>query len=150
MVKCGWTWDDNHRAWMESARHGTDDSRGWRTLCKRRKPWENHGKTIGQWWFNVTLLDFSSGKGANNFGKSPFYGWVNQLFLMAMFNGQLLVYQKVLVGGWKKVRQLRWLLLTKWKKIQMFQTTNQNLCYYLVVNYPRIINRFVHLRHFCG
>ena len=59
-------------------------------------PWQQRWK-IHQNWFNmIVMIALPSGKRLHNYGKSPFYSWVNQL-QMAMVNSQLFAYQRVQV-----------------------------------------------------
>ena len=44
---------------------------------------------------DITLTTVTSGKHTKNYGISPFYSWVYQLFIWAIFNSKLFVYQRV-------------------------------------------------------
>ena len=54
--------------------------------------WRSHifqrgfSPTTNQFWMGSTW-DLPSGKHRKSYGKSPFFPWVNQLFLWAIFNG---------------------------------------------------------------
>jgi hypothetical protein len=51
-------------------------------LVNIQKAMENIGKSQ----FLVEHMDLTSGKHTTDYGKSPFYSWVNQLFSMAISN----------------------------------------------------------------
>ena len=52
-----------------------------------------HRLCFGTLW--ISLGGLPSGKQPHNYRKSPCYQWVNPLFLWAIFNSKLLVYQRV-------------------------------------------------------
>ena len=61
---------------------------------------------MGKSPFLVEHMDLTSGKHTTNYGKSPFYSWVNQLFSMAISNSYVKLPEGNEQSWWKNAQFL--------------------------------------------